>query len=60
MSRIIIKEEAILSLNPNAVYVCVGEDLDTCELTWLENTTPISKADIQAEMDRLQAIEDNA
>jgi hypothetical protein len=30
------------------------------EINWLEGTTPISKADIKAEMERLQTIEDNA
>ena len=42
--------EAILKINPNA-RVCVnGEDINTCEITWLEGTTPISKADIQAQL----------
>ena len=47
--------EAILKINPNA-RVCVnGEDINTCEIEWLEGTTPISKADIEAKMVELQA-----
>ena len=50
--------EAILSLNSLAVYKLTaanGQDIDNAEITWLEDTTPISKADIKAEMERLQA-----
>ena len=39
---------AILKINPNAKVVLRGDDINTCEIEWLENTTPISKADIQA------------
>ena len=46
--------QAILSLNPKAGTMISGNDLDTCDFTWTEGTTPISKADIQTEMDRLQ------
>ena len=46
--------QAILSLNPKAGTMISGNDLDTCDITWTEGTTPISKADIQTEMDRLQ------
>ena len=28
----------------------VGEDIDTCTITWLEDTTPISKADIKSKI----------
>jgi len=41
--------EAILKINPNAVVTVRGTDIDTCEIEWLNNTTPISKADIQAQ-----------
>jgi transcriptional regulator NrdR family protein len=40
--------EAILKINPNAEVIVKGTDIDTCEITWLENTTPISKEDIEA------------
>jgi hypothetical protein len=39
--------KAILSINPDA-KVSVGDSLD--QITWLDGTTPISKADIQAQM----------
>lgn len=42
--------EAILKINPNAVVTVKGSDINTCEIEWLEGTTPISKADIQAQM----------
>jgi hypothetical protein len=41
--------EAILKINPNAVVTVRGTDIDTCEIEWLNNTTPISKADIEAQ-----------
>ena len=42
--------EAILKINPNAVVTVIGNDINTCEITWHEGTTPISKADIEAKM----------
>jgi hypothetical protein len=41
--------EAILKINPNAVVSVSGNELDTCTIEWLEWTTPISKADIEAQ-----------
>jgi len=41
--------EAILKINPNAVVTVIGSDINTCEIEWLEGTTPISKADIEAQ-----------
>ena len=41
--------EAILKINPNAVVTVRGRDINTCEIEWLEGTTPISKADIEAQ-----------
>ena len=40
--------EAILKINPNAKVGVRGTDINTCEIEWLEGTTPISKADIEA------------
>ncbi len=40
--------DAILKINPNAVVTVRGSDINTCEIDWLEGTTPISKADIEA------------
>jgi hypothetical protein len=47
--------EAILKINPNAKVVVRGEDINTCEIEWLEGTTPIPKADIEAKMLEVQA-----
>jgi hypothetical protein len=41
-------QKAILKINPNAVVTVRGTDIDTCELEWQEETTPISKEDIKA------------
>jgi hypothetical protein len=54
-------DDAIQSLNSGAIFVVkapTGTDIDNAEIDWLEGTTPISKADIKAEMERLQDIED--
>jgi hypothetical protein len=47
--------DAIISLNPKAQMRTIGSDLDTCTIIWTDGTPEISKADIQTEMDRLQA-----
>ena len=44
-----ISVKAIQKINPNAKFYIDGNDLDS--IKWLEGTTPISKADIQAKMD---------
>ena len=41
--------KAILKLNPNAQVVVKGTDTNTCEIEWHNGTTPISKADIEAQ-----------
>ena len=41
--------KAILKINPNAQVSIDGEDINTCEITWHNGTTPISKADIEAQ-----------
>jgi len=41
--------EAILKINPNAVFTVNGTDINTCEIQWLNGTTPIPKADIEAQ-----------
>jgi hypothetical protein len=46
--------QAIKAINPSAIISIKGNDLDTCEIEWLEGTSPISKADIQTKMDELQ------
>jgi hypothetical protein len=47
--------DAILKINPNAQVSVNGDDINTCEITWHNGTTPISKADIEAKMVELQA-----
>ena len=40
--------EAILKINPSAEVTVRGSDINTCEIEWLDGTTPIPKADIVA------------
>ena len=47
--------EAILKINPNAEVYVSGNDINTCEIQWLNGTTPIPKADIEAKMVEVQA-----
>lgn len=49
--------QAILALEPTALFAVVEEDLD--QIVWLsDDVTQPSKADIQAKLDELQAVED--
>ena len=45
--------QAILKINPNAVVTVRGKDINTCEIEWLEGTTPISVADIEAKINQM-------
>ena len=47
--------EAILKINSNAEVTVRGNDINTCEITWHNGTTPIPVADIQVKMVELQA-----
>ena len=40
--------EAILKINPSAEATVYGDDINTCEIVWNDNTTPISKENIKA------------
>ena len=42
--------QAILKINPNAQATVKGDDINTCEIEWQDGTTPISKADIEAQI----------
>jgi hypothetical protein len=42
--------KTIKKINPNAQVVVRGNDINTCEIEWHNGTTPISKADIQAQI----------
>ena len=44
--------EAILAINPNAEVTVNAEDYN--QITWLNGTTPISKADIETKINELQ------
>jgi phosphoribosylaminoimidazole carboxylase (NCAIR synthetase) len=50
--------KSILKINPNAECLVRGSDINTCEIEWLNGTTPIPKADIEAKMAELPAIEE--
>jgi hypothetical protein len=50
--------EAILKINPSAEVTVRGSDINTCEIEWLDGTTPISKADIEAQFPAVEL--DNA
>ena len=47
--------KTILKINPNAEVVVKGNDINTCTFEWLNGTTPIPKADIEAKMVEVQA-----
>ena len=55
MSKIYISD-AIKKINPNAEYVVRANDIN--QITWLNGTTPISKADIEAKMAELPTEEE--
>ena len=40
--------KAILKINPQAKVVVRGSDINTCEIEWLNGTTPISKSEIES------------
>ena len=54
--------DAIISLEPSykneAIIVRGDDDVETSEITW-GDATPLANADIQAEFNRIKAIEDN-
>jgi len=49
--------KAILKINPNAQVSVNADDIN--QITWLNETTPISKADIEAKQTELQTEYDN-
>ena len=46
-------EKAILKINPNAEFTVNADDIN--QITWLNGTTPISVADIQAQIPTVKA-----
>ena len=47
--------KAILKINPKAKVIVRGDDIDTCEIEWVEATTPISKEDIKKQIPIVEA-----
>ena len=45
-------DKAILKINPNAEFTVNADDIN--QITWLNGTTPISKADIEVKMAELE------
>ena len=48
--------KAILKINPNAKFTVNAEDYN--QITWLDGTTPISKADIEAKLPEARQVID--
>ena len=57
MTKNISQGKAITSINPNAKYSIMNDDIDNME--WLDGTTPISKADIEAKISELETAKEN-
>ena len=51
--------DAILAINSKAEVNIKGDNLDTCEIEWMNGTAEISKADIKTKMAELQTTYDN-
>ena len=51
--------DCILKINPNAKVTISGNDIDSCEIEWLEGTTPISKEDIKAQIPIIEQEEED-
>ena len=51
-------DKAIFKINPNAEFTYQDNDIDTIQ--WLNGTTPIPKADIEAKMAELPTAEEEA
>ena len=47
--------KSILKINPNAEVTVRGSDINTCEIEWHNETTPISKEDIEAMIPTVEA-----
>ena len=45
-------DKAILKINPDAEFTFNGDDIN--QINWLNETTPISKADIEAKITELE------
>jgi len=48
--------DAIKAINANAQVVIRGDNIDNCEIQWLEETSEISKTDIKNKMSSMEYI----
>ena len=48
--------KAILEINPNAEVIVKGDDVDKCNIQWVNGTKEISKSDIKAKMNAIAYI----
>ena len=48
--------ESIMAINSKAEVFVKGDDIDSCEIEWLNGTAEISKADIKAKMEAMEYI----
>ena len=48
--------QAILAINPNAEVTLKGDDIDKCNIEWVNGTKEISKADIKAKISSIEHI----
>ena len=53
----ITHSQAILAINSNAQFKYINDDINT--INWLDGTTPISVADIEAKKTELETAETN-
>ena len=49
--------DAILAINSDAKVTVSGKNIDSCQIEWLENTSPISKEDIKSKMQELKDVD---
>ena len=45
--------KAILEINPDAEVIVKGDDVDSCNIQWVNGTAEISKSDIKAKMNAI-------
>ena len=60
MNNAFIIADAIKKINSDAQFTITGNDIDTCEIEWLEDTTQISKENIKSKMSEVDYIEKRA
>ena len=48
--------KAILAINSSAEVIVKGDDVDTCDIQWVNGTKEISKSDIKSKMNAIAYI----